>query len=331
MAYSLESMEGTTSIITGGLGFFGSNLAHKLVALGSNVEIFDVCLEPFGWNFNNIKEIKDKVKYVNADIRDFETLKKEVAGKDFVFHLAAHPGHAASITNPHLDIDVNCDGTINVLEACRIAADNAKVIFPSSRGVTGKSMYLPVDENHPANPLDIYGANKLACEKYMQIYHYIHGLKTSSIRITNPYGPRQSVKTAGRGAVTWFIRCALENKPLTIWGDGKQLRDYAYVEDIVDALILAAQKKQSEGELFQLGTEQRMQFVEMAKTIVRLVGKGEVTFHPWPELNKSIEIGDFVGSYQKLKKVLGWEPKTSFEEGIKKTIEFYKQRLPEYI
>ncbi|MBI2142128.1 SDR family NAD(P)-dependent oxidoreductase [Candidatus Woesearchaeota archaeon] len=329
--YRLGSLSGKSVLVTGGLGFIGSTIARRAVSLGAKVTIYDACLDPYGWNFANIKEIKGKVNFVRADVRDFNKLKQHVKGKDIIFDCAAQVSHTLSMSNPLLDLDINCLGALNLLEACRRHNDSAKIIYASSRGVIGTPKTTPVDELHPENPADVQGINKLAAEKYYMLYHGVYGLKTTALRISNAYGPRAQVKTGDYAIVNWFIKRALSGEPLVVFGDGSQTRDYIYVDDISDAMLLAAQSEKSGGEIFMLGSGKETRFIDVVKLIVGIVGKGEIVRRPWPPERKAIEIGRFVVSTSKIRRILGWRPKTSLKEGMKRTVEFYRQRLKEYL
>ncbi|MBI2575310.1 SDR family NAD(P)-dependent oxidoreductase [Candidatus Woesearchaeota archaeon] len=329
--YSLSSLSGKSVFVTGGLGFIGSTVAHKAVSLGAKVTIYDACLNPYGWNFANIREIRGKISFVRADVRDFNKLKQHVKGMDIIIDCAAQVSHTLSMSDPLLDMDINCRGALNLLEACRQSNDSAKIIYASSRGVIGTPKTTPVDELHPESPADVQGINKLAAEKYYMLYHGVYGLKTTAMRIANAYGPRAQVKTGDYAIVNWFVKRALSGEPLFVFGDGSQTRDYVYVDDIADAMLLAAQSEKGCGEIFMLGSGKETRFIDVVKLIVKLVGKGEIVRKPWPPERKAIEIGRFVVSNAKIRKLLGWQPKTSLQEGMKQTVEFYRQRLKEYV
>ena len=330
-SYTLKELKDQEVLITGGLGFIGSNLAHSLIALKANVTIYDACLDPYGWNFANIKEIKDKVTFLKADTRDMDILKKHIKEKDIIFDCAAQLSHTISMENPFLDIDINVRGTLNVVEATRQVNDKAKLIYASTRGVIGKMLYSPIDENHPTNPVDINGINKLTAEKYYMLYNKIYGLNTTSIRINNTYGIRSQMKRGDYSIINWFIGLVLQNKPIPIYGDGSQTRDYNYVQDVVDAIILTAQRKESTGEIFMLGSGQETKLIDAVNLIIKLTGKGKIEKKPWPKERKNIEIGNFLVSYEKINSYLGWHPKTGLENGLRKTIQFYQQRLQDYL
>lgn len=331
--HTLRSLAGKSVLITGGLGFIGSTIAHKAVSLGAKVTIYDACLDPYGWNFANIKEIRNKVSFVKADVRDLNRLRQHVKGKDVIIDCAAQVSHTLSMSDPLLDLDINCKGALNLLEACRQSNDRARIIYASSRGVIGTPKTMPVDESHPESPADVQGINKLAAEKYYVLYHNVYGLKTTAMRITNAYGPRAQVKTGDYAIVNWFIKRALSGEPLIVFGDGTQTRDYIYSDDIADAMLLTAQSEKSgvKGEVFMLGSGAETRFIDVVKLIVKLVGKGEIIRKPWPPERKAIEIGRFVVSTSKIRRILGWQPKTSLENGMRQTVEFYRKRLKEYI
>lgn len=329
--YMIDSMPEERVLITGGMGFIGSNLAHLLVKLGAEVTLYDAMLAGYGGNPANIKEIEDKVNFVRGDVRDYETLKEHVKDKDLIFNCAAQVSHLDSMSNPSLDLDINCVGGINLLEACRRFNDGVRIVYAGTRGQMGRLKYSPADENHPDDPTDVYGIHKLAAERYHLLYHKVYGIKSSSIRINNTYGPRHQMKHNKYGVLNWFIRLALENRTITIYGDGQQIREYNYVDDVSDAMVLTAQSDKSDGEFFLLGVDKPVKFIDMVESIIRTVGKGSYVKSWWPEDRKSIDVGDFISSYRKINRMLGWYPKTSFEEGLERTVSFYRTRLNDYV
>lgn len=318
-------------LILGGLGFIGSSLAHKLVEIGAQVTIYDACLDPYGWNFANIEEISDEIEFIKGDIRDFDLLKQHVRDKDCIFHCAAQVGHVISMQDPFLDIDINCRGTVNLLEACRRFNNGAEIVYTGTRGQVGEPEYLPVDENHPDSPTDIYGINKLAAEKYLSVYHEVHGIPFVSMRLNNIYGPRAQMKHGHYAVVNYLLALAMQGKTITVYGDGSQTRDFLYIDDAVDALILAAQKEEAIGEVFMVGSGVETKFIDMVELVIQTVGKGRYVNIPYPREREKIDIRRFAGSYAKLNRVLGWKPTTSLEEGISKTLAFYETRLSEYV
>jgi len=331
MAYKINSMKNKEVLVLGGLGAIGSNVVHKALELKANVTNYDCLLPNSGANLINIGDIKDQINDVRADVRDFDTLKEHIQNKDFIFNCVAQTSHIESMNDPLLDIDINCRGQINILEAVRQFNPNAKVIYTGTRGQHGSMIFKPVDENHPDNPTDIYSANKLVGENYHLIYHKVHDLKTTSIRLPNVFGPRAEITNPKHSIVNLLIGNALLDKTTTVFEPGLQTRDCCYVDDAIDALFLCAQKEESNGEVFLIGSGKEIAFVDLVKLIIDIAGKGEWKFVPWPETMKKIETGDFFINYDKINKKLGWEPKNTLEEGIQKTINFYEKRLEKYI
>ena len=308
----------------------GSTLTRLLVQSGAQVTVLDAMLPLYGGNPFNLQNIFDKLSFVQGDIRDPELSKKVVDGADFIFNLAAQVSYVDSNVDPLLDLDINCRGHLNVLLACSQVNRRAKLVFTSSRFVYGSIDYNPVDEGHPFNCLSIYGIHKLAGEKYYRFYHDAHGLQTVSLRITNPYGPRQQMKHSKYGIVNWFIRLALEGKPLTVFGEGLQKRDYVFVEDLAEALALAPLHSATDGQVYNLGSGVGTPFIDMVKLVAELTPGTEIHYLEWPKDRYFVETGDFIADIARLKETTGWEPKTSLRQGIAKTIEFYRQYRNNY-
>jgi len=324
-------IEGAEVLITGGMGFLGSNLAHKLVELGAKVTIYDAFLEPYGANEANLSGIRDKVQVVKGDIRDFDLFCSHIKGKDILFNYAAQVSHGLSMEQPLLDIDINCVGNMRVLEACRRYNDSIKIVYAGTRGQTGEAQYLPVDEMHPDNPPDMNGIDKLAAEKYHLLYHKVYGINATSLRMNNTYGPRHQMKHGQYGVLNYFLRQSLLGETINVFGDGSQLRDYTYVDDVTEAAILAAQKGESSGNYYLLGSGEQVTFLDMVKEIIAAVGKGSYIFKPFPKERGAIDIKRFFVTYAKIKKDLGWTPKITLKEGIRKTVDFYRGNLGRYI
>lgn len=312
-------------LITGGLGFIGSNLAIELVKYGAKITIVDNMLPRQGGNLFNIKEIEDKVKVNFSDVRNQLSMNYLVQGKDFVFHLAGQVNHVDSMRNPIQDLEINCLGTLVLLEALRHHNRNAKVIFAGTRGEYGKSVKLPVDENHPTNPKGIYAVTNLTAEKMVLVYHEIFGIKGVCLRITNTYGPRHQMQHDEYGVFNWFIRKAIDDDAIPVFGDGKIVRDFLYVEDLVECMLMTALTDEAYGDVFNVGTGIPVSFIELAERIVKIAGTGRVEFREFTKERKEVEPGDYYADITKIKRVVGWEPKTPLDEGIKKTIEFYRK------
>lgn len=329
--YTIHSMNGKKVLIFGGLGFIGSNIAQRCVALGATVTIYDACLDPYGWNFSNIKEIKEAVTFVKGDTRDFDALKNVIVGQDIIYDCAAQISHLISVKDPLLDIDITLRGGMNVLEAVRQHNSNAILIYAGTRGAVGKMLQKPITEEHPTDPVDVNGVNKLAVEKYYLLYHRLYDMNTCVIRINNTYGERADMRHGDYGIVNWFLRKAMLGEQIVINGDGSQTRDYNYIQDVVDAMLLAAQKPAAIGQLFFLGSNLETKFIDMCNLILEVVGSSmKIQTQPWPADRKAIEIGNFMVNPEKIHRMLGWWPKTSLLEGLEKTHAFYKERQEEY-
>lgn len=336
MDRAFEMLKGSSVLVTGGLGFIGSNLILKLVEMGAEVTILDAMLPQYGSNVKNIEGVKDKVSIVVGDVRDSAIVSECVKAKDYIFHLAAQVDRTISIDDPIIDVEINLKGTLNVLEACRKQNGAAKVIYAGSRAEVGNPINLPVNENHPTNPNDIYGVDKLAAEKYCFVYHKAYGMPATSLRLGNVYGPRGQLKNTQYGVVNLFIRYALSNQPIPIWGDGQQTRDCVYVEDVVDAFLLAAASERSIGEVFMVGSGTEISLLDTAKVIIeavtKLTGAKTTYIHkPFPGVLRNVDVPRFAIDFSKIQQYLGWLPRTDFAVGINKTVRFYKNKLQYYL
>ncbi len=309
----------------------GSNVTHKLVSLGAKITILDSLNPLYGGNWFNVDGIKDKIEVVIGDIRDEELINKLIIEKDIIFNFAAQVSYIDSSAMPFEDLDVNCKGHLTLLEACRNNNKGAKIIFSSSRMVLGRIEYNPMDENHPTNPLNLYGIHKLTTEKYHLMYFKDYGLKTTILRITNPYGQRQQIKHSKYCMPGWFMRLAMENKPITIFGDGLQLRDYVYSDDLTEMFIRVAISDKTDGQIYNCGLGKSRMFKDMAELVVKTVGQGEVKYVPWPENYEKNETGDFETNISKLSSAIDWTPKISLEQGLEKMVAYYRQHKEKYI
>ena len=318
-------------LITGGLGFIGSNLARRLVEIGGvNVTILDALIPEQGGNLYNIEEIKDKVSLQIVDMGDDSAINHLVSGVDYIFNLAGSVSHLDSMLNPQRDLDLNCKAQLSLLEACRSFNPRVKVIYTSTRQVYGKPVYLPLDEQHRIAPLDINGINKFTAEHYHLLYNRIHGLRTVCLRLTNTYGPRQLLNHNRQGFIAWFIRQAIDGEMIELYGDGKQRRDLNYVEDVVEALLLAGASEKAEGEILNLGSDEVFTLSELAGKLIEITGHGSVTGIPFPRERQSIDIGNVFSSYKKINSLLGWLPRTKLKDGLRRTVEFYKKNRVHY-
>lgn len=318
-------------LIIGGLGFIGSNLAHLLVEQGANVTILDNLAPLYGGNLFNVEDIKDKVTVIIGDVRDEKVVSSLVKNKNIIFNFAAQVSHIDSSKIPYEDLDISCRGHLTLLESVRKENPSAKVIFSSSRLVIGKIKENPITENHPAEPLSLYGVHKLAAENYTKFYNKNYGIKTVIMRIANPYGERQQIKHSKYSIPGWFMRLAMEGKSIKIFGSGEQLRDYIFGEDLVYAMALAGIKEESNGNIYNLGTGNSVSFKEMVETIVSVVGNGSIEYVAWPENYEKEETGNCEFDISKIKRDLGWEPSTSLYEGVKKMYAYYSKYADKYI
>jgi nucleoside-diphosphate-sugar epimerase len=317
-------------LITGGLGFIGSNLARELVARGAQVTVIDSLIPEYGGNLWNIEPIKDKIRINISDVRDEHAMKYLVKGQDFLFNLAGQTSHIDSMENPSTDLQINAAAQLSILEACRRHNPDIKIIFASTRQMYGKPQYLPVDERHPLHPVDVNGVNKMAGEWYHIVYNDVYRVRAAVLRLTNTYGPGMRVKDARQTFLGIWIRRLIEGKPLQVYGDGKQVRDYNYVDDVVEALLAAAVSPEADGQIFNLGADDPMALRETAEVLVSLHGSGRFEIVPFPADRKVIDIGDYYADYRKIRSKLGWKPTTSLRTGLMKTLDYYKKNAAHY-
>jgi len=316
-------------LITGGLGFIGSNLAIALVEAGAKVTIIDALIKDYGGNLFNITPVKKRVAVHTVDIRKEEKMNKLVSGQDIIFNLAGTLSHIDSMTDPMTDLEINCRAQLSLLESVRKFNPEARIVFAGTRNQYGKAQYLPVDENHPQEPTDINGINNIAAEKYHLMYTKVYGIPTVALRMTNTFGPRHQMRHSRQGVLNWFIRQILDGETITLYGTGRQIRDVNYVDDVVEGLLLVGQSKNGWGEAYNLGGTP-VSLKDFVKKVIAVVGKGSVITKPFPNDRKIIEIGDYIASWKKMYKTYGWKPKVSLEEGIVKTVEYYRKYKRRY-
>lgn len=327
---SVSRMKGTHVLITGGCGFIGSNLARRCRDDGAVVTICDAMIADSGANLHNIADLRGDVEILATDIRDRERMKEAVSAKDVIFHCAAHTSHMQSMTNPFLNTDINCNGTLSLLEAVRQADVRAKVVHVGTSTQVGRMLHSPVDETHVEFPLDMYSANKTAAEKYVHLYGHAYGIRTAVVRLPNVYGPRAYIKGPTLGFMNYFIGLALQGRDIPVYGDGMQKRSVLFVDDAVAALMGAAADEQSNGEVFFAASDHHVSVKEVALAISASIG-GKVCTVPWTADRKGVEIGDAVISNSKISRMLGWKPLTDLETGLKKTRDFYSSCLDKYL
>lgn len=318
-------------LITGGLGFIGSNLARRLADLGARVTVVDSLIPDYGGNRFNLFGYEGRICIDIADVRDPYAMRTLVEGQDLIFNLAGQVSHIDSMTDPLTDLEINARSQLSILEACRYENPSVKIVYAGTRQQYGKPRYLPLDEDHLQAPTDVNGVNKLAGEWYHIVYHTAYGLRTTSLRLTNTYGPRQLIKHNRQGFIGWFIRQAVEGRTIQLYGDGSQLRDLTYVDDVVDAFLLAGASETANGRVYNLGGSAPVSLYDLACMIVELAGKGDVRCVPWPEERKKIDIGDVYSSYARIEAELGWRPATPLRAGLARTLAYYAEHLARYL
>jgi UDP-glucose 4-epimerase len=326
-----EFYKGRRVMITGGLGFIGSNLAHRLVALGADVLLVDSLIPDYGGNLFNIDGIADRVRVNVADVRQASTMNYLVQGRSVIFNLAGQVSHIDSMRDPHTDLDINCRSQLTLLEACRRHNPETKVVYASTRQIYGRPDFLPVTEQHLVRPTDVNGINKAAGEYYHLVYNNVFGVRACALRLTNVYGPRQLIKHNRQGFIAWFIRLAVEGQEIQVFGDGSQIRDFVYVDDAVDAFLLAAMREDCNGEAFNVGGREHIAHRDLVTLLVALAGSGRYRFVEWPSEKKAIDIGSFYADSSHFTRTTGWEPRVPLREGLQRTLEFYRHHLDKYL
>jgi UDP-glucose 4-epimerase len=317
-------------LITGGAGFIGSNLARQLVRWGARVTVVDGMIPAYGGNPRNLAGYAHRLDMNVADVRDHDRLPEFVRGQDYLFNLAGQTSHMDSMTDPETDLEINCRAQLAILEACRKHNPGIRIVFASTRQLYGRPEKLPVDENHPLAPVDVNGINKLAGESFHLLYSRVHGIASSVLRLTNTIGPRMRVKDARQTFVGVWIRALIEQKPFEVW-EGTQLRDFTYVDDAVEAFLLAATRDEAVGGVFNLGGPPPVTLQALAELLVELNGGGEFAVKRFPTARKKIDIGDFYADYTRISGRLGWRPRTSLRTMLERTLAFYRAQLPHYV
>jgi len=321
---------GSSVLVTGGLGFIGSNLARRLVKLGAKVTVLDGLIPHSGGNLYNISGIENRLRVNISDVRNINTVRWLVQQQDYLFNLAGQTSHIDSMEDPYTDLEINCRAQLSMLEACRRYNPRIKVVFASTRQIYGKPEGLPVSESHLLRPVDANGINKMAGEWYHILYNNAFGVTACALRLTNTYGPRMRVKDARQTFLGYWIRRLIEGEPFAVWG-GRQLRDFTYIEDAVDALLLAATDGKANGNVFNLGGDRVISLKELADLLVEINGGGRFAVRTFPRVRKRIDIGDYYADYRKIRSVLGWQPRVRLRAGLGKTLAYYRKHLDHYI
>lgn len=318
-------------LITGGLGFIGSNLACRLVDGGANVTLVDSLIPQYGGNLFNVDGLEDRVRINIADVRDRHSMAYLVRDQDYLFNLAGQTSHVDSMEDPYTDLEINCVAQLSILEACRKYSPTIKVVFASTRQIYGKPDYLPVNEKHLLRPVDVNGINKMAGEWYHILYNNVYGIRATALRLTNTYGPRMRIRDARQTFLGLWIRLLLEGKPFEVW-DGQQLRDFNFVDDAVDALLAAALSDEANGRAFNLGGERPISLKDLAELVIEMNGgAGQYQVQSFPANRERIDIGDYYADYDCIAKTLGWRPRVHLREGLALTLDFFRQHSKNYV
>jgi UDP-glucose 4-epimerase len=324
------AFDGKRVLITGGVGFIGSTIAHELVDGGARVILVDSLAPEFGGNLANIEDIESRVTINISDVRDPHSLPAVLRGQDVVFNLAGQTSHLDSMRDPFTDLEINCRSQLAILEACRQHNPNVKIVFAGTRQIYGRPRYLPVDEEHPVVPVDVNGINKAAGESYHLLYGEVYGMRITVLRLTNTYGPRMRVKDARQTFLGVWIKALVLGEEFEIWGDGHQRRDFTYVDDAVRAFLLVAAREEANGQVFNVGGDEELSLLELAELLVQANGAGSYRVVPFPPDRKAIDIGDYYADFAKIRDRLGWEPRVPLREGLERTLAYYRERGERY-
>jgi UDP-glucose 4-epimerase len=327
----LSSYAGRDILVTGGLGFLGSNLCRALVNLGAKVTVVDSLIPEYGGNLWNVHDVEKNLRIHISDVRDSHSMQYLVRGREVIFNLAGQVSHVDSMRDPYTDLEINCRSQLSILEACRQSNRDVKIIYAGTRQQYGRPRYLPVDEQHLVQPTDVNGINKMAGEWYHILYANVYGMRATSLRLTNSYGPGMLLKHGRQGFIPWFVRRILLDEPIDVFGTGEQKRDMNYVDDVTRAFLLVGATDETNGEIYNLGGDEIVSLRGFAETLIEVAGRGSFRIVPFPEEGKRIDIGDYYGSYAKIRRMVGWEPRVSLREGLRKTLDYYGRHLSHYI
>ena len=327
-----RNFSGKRVLITGGLGFIGSNLARRLADAGARLILVDSLIPDYGGNLFNLDGYADRVTVNIADVRDEYSMDYLVQGQDLLFNLAGQTSHLDSMRDPYTDLEINVRSQLSILEACRKKNPCIKIVYASTRQFYGKPDYLPVDERHLLHPTDVNGINKMAGEWYHIVYNNVYGIRTTSLRLTNTYGPRMRVKDARQTFLGIWLKQVLSGEPILVYGDGQQLRDFNYVDDVIEALLMAALEARVDGQVYNLGSaELPISLNDLAQLVIEINAAGEYRRIPFPPDRKSIDIGDYYADFSKIRRELGWTPRIPLAEGLRRSLDYFRQHLPHYV
>jgi len=327
----LEFYRGRRVLITGGIGFIGSNLARRLADLGADVLVVDSLLPDYGGNLFNLTGYESRVRVNIADVRQGTTMNYLVRGREVIFNLAGQVSHIDSMRDPHTDLDINCRSQLTLLEACRQHNPSTKVVYAGTRQIYGKPDRLPVDESHLVRPTDINGINKAAGEQYHLVYNNVFGVRACSLRLTNVYGPRQLIRHNRQGFIGWFIRLAVEGREIQVFGDGSQVRDFVHVDDVSDAFLRAGVSDDCNGGVFNVGGSEPIAHRDLVALLIDAAGRGSMKLIDWPDEKRRIDIGSFYSDSTRFTTTTGWVPTVTLRDGLTSTLAYYREYYDHYI
>lgn len=322
---------GRRTLVTGGLGFIGSNLARRLVSLGADVTVIDALVPGYGGNLFNVEDVRDRIHLIVDDVRDAPAIEACVEGRDYVFNLVGQVSHTDSMSEPEIDLENNCRAPLAVLEACRRSNRAARVVYSSTRQIYGRPERIPVDESHPCRPVDVNGIHKWTAEQYHRLYDEVYGIACVVLRLSNTFGPGVLVKHPRQGFIGWFLRKVVEGGEIELMGDGTQLRDMNYVDDVVDALLLAAATPAARGQTYNLGAPAAVSLGDLARRMIEIAGKGSIRSVPFPPERKRIDVGSVTIDWSRIRRELGWSPRVEVDDGLARSIRYYEQHLDRYL
>jgi UDP-glucose 4-epimerase len=321
---------GARVAVTGGVGLIGSALARRLVGLGADVLLIDSMIPEGGANLANVAAVRDRVRLNIADIRDGQAMRHLLAGQDFLFDLAAQTSHLDSMNAPFDDHAINATAQLQLLETCRAVAPGIVIVHAGTRQIYGRPRYIPVDEAHPINPTDVNGVNKMAGESFHLMFHSAYGVNTRSLRLTNVYGPGMRIKDARQNFLGIWLRRTVEGDPFEVWG-GEQRRDMVFVDDAVEAFLAAAVTPATQGRALNVGGDAPYSLTEIAAAMIAANGGGRYESKEFPPERKRIDIGDFVTDDRQFRALADWVPRVALAEGLKRSLDYYRQHLDAYL
>jgi nucleoside-diphosphate-sugar epimerase len=322
---------GRRALVTGGLGFIGSQVARRLVGLGADVTVIDALVPGYGGNRFNVEDVRERIHLIVDDVRDTAAIEACVEGRDFVFNLVGQVSHTDSMSSPALDLENNCRAPLAVLEACRNVNRAARVVYSSTRQIYGRPERQPVDETHPCRPVDVNGIHKWAAEQYHRLYDEVYGVASVILRLSNTYGPGVLVKHPRQGFIGWFLRKVVEGGEIELMGDGTQLRDMTYVDDVVEALLLAAAVPAARGQVYNVGAAEPVSLADVAERMIAIAGRGSLRRVPFPPERKRIDVGSVTIDCSRIRRELAWSPRIGLDDGLARSIRYYERHLDRYL